>query len=204
MMKAHSHLSDDQLLELCLGGHERHVADCAACEARRADLASLLHEISSAAASNADAAFPAERLARQQARILHRIEQVGRPGRIIAFPGHGQATALFRTRPRARWVAAAAVAGLVIGLAAGHLAHDIPGPISGRPVPAVHVTDALEFPTLQAVATTFSEDEFLGQVEMAADSPGPGTALRPLHDVTPRAWEVNEIVYDPAAFSEEC
>jgi hypothetical protein len=39
---------------------------------------------------------------------------------------------------------------------------------------------------------------------MAADSPGPGTALRPLHDVTPRAWEVNEIVYDPAVFSEEC
>ena len=43
---------------------------------------------------------------------------------------------------------------------------------------------------LRAVATTFSEDEFLGQIEMAPDSPGPGTALRALHDVTPRAWEV--------------
>jgi hypothetical protein len=39
------------------------------------------------------------------------------------------------------------------------------------------------------VATTFSEDEFLGLIESIAESPG-GDALRPLHDATPRAWEV--------------
>ena len=37
----------------------------------------------------ADAAFPAERLARQRARILQRVDQDGRPARVIAFPaGH--------------------------------------------------------------------------------------------------------------------
>ncbi|HEY6360767.1 MAG TPA: hypothetical protein VIX63_06660 [Vicinamibacterales bacterium] len=204
-MKAHSHLSDDQLLELCLGGDERPVAGCAACETRRADLAALLDEVSDAAACHADAAFPADRLARQQARILQRIEQDGRPGRIIAFPGHGQEAALLRDRPRARWIAAAAVAGLVIGLLAGHLQHDLLGRVSAPSVPAVRTTDAPDVPTLRAV----SEDEFLDQIEMAADSPGPGTALRPLHDVTPRAWEVNEIVlneivYESAATIDEC
>ena len=164
---------------MCLGGDERPVAGCAACEARRADLTALLHEVSDAAAYHADAAFPAERLGRQQARILQRIEQDGRPGRIIAFPGHGQEAASLRTRPRARWIAAAAVAGLVIGLAAGHLQHDIQRGMSAPSVPAVRATDAPDVRTLQAVATTFSEDEFLGQIEMAADSPGPGTALRP-------------------------
>jgi hypothetical protein len=106
-------------------------------------------------------------------------------------------------------------AGLVIGLAAGHLQHDIPRAASAPSVPAVRATDAPEIRTLHAVATTFSEDEFLGQVEMAADSPGPGTALRPLHDVTPRAWEVterarevarevsNEFVYEAAVFIDK-
>ena len=90
MMKAHRHLSDDQLIELCLGGAAHPVADCPSCEARRADVVALLDEVSDAAIREADAAFPADRLARQQARILQRLEQDGRPGRLITFPGHAQ------------------------------------------------------------------------------------------------------------------
>lgn len=190
MMKAHSHLSDDQLIELCLGGGPLAAPGCPSCEARRADLAALLHEVSDAAVHEADAAFPAERLARQQARILQRLEQDGRPGRLIAFPGHAQEPSPLRVRPATRWIAAAAAAAFVIGLLAGHLAHDMPGRAG---VPTVGVVRAMDGPQpagLRAVATTFSEDEFLGQIEMASDSPGPGTALRALHDVTPRAWEV--------------
>ncbi len=190
MMKAHRHLSDDQLIELCLGGSAHPVTGCASCEARRADLAALLGEVSDAAIDEADAAFPAERLARQQARILQRLEQDGRPGRLIAFPGHAQDPAPARLRPGTRWVAAAAVAAFVIGLLAGHLVHDMPGATSTPATPVARAIDSAEPATLRAVATTFSEDEFLGQIEMAADSPGPGTALRALHDVTPRAWEV--------------
>ena len=187
MMKAHNHLSDDQLIELCLGGAHP-VAECTSCEARRADLAALLNEVSTAATLEADAAFPADRLTRQQARILQRLEQDGRPGRLITFPGHAQEPAPSRVRPGTRWIAAAAVAAFVIGLLAGHLAHDIPAAVPGGQV--VRAIDTAPATTLRAVATTFSEDEFLVQIDLVADSPGPGTALRPLHDVTPRAWEV--------------
>jgi hypothetical protein len=190
MMKAHRHLSDDQLIELCLGEAVHPVPECASCEARRADLAALLGEVSHSANQEADAAFPADRLARQQARILQRLEQDGRPGRLIAFPGHGQEPAAPRVRAGTRWIAAAAVAAFVIGLLAGHLAHDMPRTTADVAVSGVRAVDTAPPATLRAVATSFSEDEFLVQIELAADSPGPGTVLRPLHDVTPRAWEV--------------
>jgi hypothetical protein len=149
--------------------------------------AALLAEISAAATAEADAVFTPERLARQQARILHRLDQDGRPGRLLAFPGHPHDTPALRPRPTSRWIAAAAAAGLVIGLLAGHLAHDMPGR-AVAPDTAMRATD--EPPAaLRAVATSFSEDEFLGQLELAADRPG-GRALLPLHNATPRAWEV--------------
>jgi hypothetical protein len=188
MMKAHNHLSDDQLIELCLADAAHPVAECASCEARRADLATLLDEVSATADQQADVAFPADRLARQQARILQRLEQDGRPGRLITFPGHAQDAPPIRIRPGTRWVAAAAVAAFVIGLLTGHLAHDMPAATPATPV--VRAIDTPPSTPLRAVATTFSEDEFLVQIELAADSPGPGTALRALHEVTPRAWEV--------------
>jgi hypothetical protein len=148
--------------------------------------AGLLDEIAVTATREADAVFTPERLARQQARILQRLEQDGRPGRVIAFPGHPQEGAAPRVRPATRWIAAAAAAGLLVGLLAGHLAHDLPGR-TAPPANALRATDAPPT-TLHAVATTFSEDEFLGQLEMAADRPG-GIALLPLHNATPRAWE---------------
>ena len=150
--------------------------------------APLLDEISAVAAREADAVFTPERLARQQAKILQRLGQDGRPARVIAFPGHGQDPFALRTRPATRWIAVAAAAGLVVGLLAGHLAHDIPGRVAAPAVAVARPTDAPQA-SLRAVATTFSEDEFLGQVELAADNVG-GSSLRPLHDATPRAWEV--------------
>jgi hypothetical protein len=86
-----------------------------------------------------------------------------------------------------RWIAGAAAAGLLIGVAAGHLAHDLPGGI--RPVPSSATASRGPQPTLQAVSTTMSEEEFLGLLEIAIETTG-GSALRPLDDLTPRVWEV--------------
>jgi hypothetical protein len=192
MMKAHSHLSDDQLLELCLDESPQASSDelhgCASCEARWTELAALLDDVSEAMVKEADEAFPAERLARQQARILHRLQQDGRPGRLIAFPAHHLDRAVSRPRPHTRWIAAAAAAGLVIGLAAGHLSNLFPVRASAPLIVGARAPET-GAPSLRAVATTFSEDEFLDQIDLAADSPG-GSALRLLHDATPRAWEV--------------
>lgn len=191
------HLTDDRLIEICLGGAatpepDPHLLGCGECELRRAALTEMLGQVSEAAAVEADAAFPAERLARQQTRILTRIDQEGRPGRVIAFPaGHPQEPVAARTRPAAsRWVAAAAAAGLFVGLLAGHFAHDLPGGGRLAAAPQIVTNEAGAGVTMRAVSTTLSDDEFLGQIEVAIGSGGPA-ALRPLDAVTPRAWDSN-------------
>ena len=184
------HLSDHRLVEICfdaaaLAAEQRHLVSCPACEARRTGIAQLLSETAGVSTAEADLAFGEERLARQRARILQRIEQEGRPGRVIAFPaGSGPAPTL-RSRPRTRWVAVAAAAGLVIGLLAGQLSQQIRGgartPLAGGGEP--------DIPTLQAVSMTLSDEELLGQLELAIEATT-GSALQPLDDLTPRVWEV--------------
>jgi hypothetical protein len=195
MMNAQRHLSDDRLIEVCFDcapaqAERQHLESCVSCQARRDDIERLLNQVSQSAAAEADAVFPAERLSRQQARILQRLDHEGRPARVIAFPGHPADAFVLRSRPAMRWIAGAAAAGLIIGLLAGHLAHDFSmvRPLRGRQV-AASVQPVAEVPTLHAVATTISEDEFLGQIDMAIEGSG-GTSLRPLDELTPRVWEV--------------
>jgi hypothetical protein len=187
---SHPHLSDDELFEICFdlevsSSDRAHLEGCQACQSRKSSLAGTLDDISAAATQEADDAFPAERLARQRARILQRIDQQGRPGRVIAFPAaHAQETAARRVR-RARWgtVAAAVAASFLVGLIAEHLAHDFPGGRRAAPVQR----SQLSVSTTQARAV-ISDDELLGQVELAASGVGPAV-LRPLDVLTPRAWD---------------
>jgi hypothetical protein len=187
---SHPHLSDDRLIEICFdfdvtSSDRAHLQTCATCEQRRSNLAVTLDEIDIAATEDADQVFPADRLARQRARILQRVDQDGRPARVIAFPaGHAQEAAPRRIRP-ARWgtVAAAVAASFLVGLLAEHLAHDFPGSRQAIPLQRNQVAVAT---TTQARAS--SDDEFLGQVEIAAVGVGPA-ALRPLDALTPRAWD---------------
>ncbi len=184
------HLSDDRLIEIhfdleVTASDRTHLQECDACQSRRSSLAGTLEDIGTVMALEADDAFPAERLARQRARIMQRVEQDGRPGRVIAFPaGYGHESAPRRLRP-ARWgtVAAAVAASFLVGLLAEHLAHDLPG--SRQSIPAARMASG---PTTQARANA-SDDELLGQVELAAIGVGPA-ALRPLDALTPRAWDV--------------
>jgi anti-sigma factor RsiW len=187
---SHPHLSDDRLIEICFNfevtsSDRAHLQTCDACEARRSNLAGTLDDVGAVMTQQADEAFPAERLARQRARILQRVEQDGRPGRVIAFPaGHTHDGLRQRLRP-ARWatVAAAVAASFVVGLLAEHLAHDLPG--TRQSIPAARAQVSLPSPQIR----TSSDDELLGQVELAASGVGPA-ALRPLDAMTPRAWDV--------------
>ena len=194
------HLSDDRLIELSVleapsATEQQHLSACARCDARRVRLQRVLDDVSDGATAAADAAFPPERLARQHSRILARLLHEGRPARVIAFPaGHTQPEpAASRTRPRSRWIAAAAVAGLVIGLLAGRFGHDYS---FNRPARVI-VAHTAEQPELRAPGTTgliqeatisSSEDEFLDQLEIAIESPA-AAALQPIDDLTPRAWD---------------
>jgi len=72
-----------------------------------------------------DEVFTPQRLQTQRARIGYRLAQlVGRvePARVLAFPFSGQTRTPFDFRP-ARWLTAAAAAGVLLGLTAGQLIH---------------------------------------------------------------------------------
>ena len=186
------HLSDDRLIEVSLDrspsvAEREHLDACSACAARRADLSQLLVATTNVAIAEADTVFTPERLARQKTRILLRLEQEGRPGKVVTFPaGHVQPPRPLRARPGMRWVAGAAAAGVFIGMLAGHYA-----PVLRSGAHQTSFAPAGSSPVaLQTVSTTMSEEEVLGRLEMAIDGTS-GTTLQPLHDLTPLAWEVS-------------
>jgi hypothetical protein len=86
-----------------------------------------------------------------------------------------------------RWIAGAAAAGLIIGLLAGRFVQQLPAR-SGASTLQNAPAQSPPGPVLQAVSSTLSDDEFLGQIEMASVSHG-FKGLRPLDELTPRAWE---------------
>jgi anti-sigma factor RsiW len=190
-MRRSAHLSDDRLVEVWIDqagtpSEDAHLASCDECRTRHARLDRLFSEVSGVAQSEADAAFPEERLAAQRARILHRVEQDGRPARVIAFPSTPvPGLRPLRTRPAARWIAAAAAAGLAIGLLAGQLV-DLPA--NGPASRTAAIRPAAPGPSsspIRAASVVLNEEEFLGEIEMAIQGPHLAV-LQPLHDLTPQ------------------
>ena len=96
-----------------------HLTDCAECSARYADVSRVLDDIRADGLADADDVFTAERLRAQQLQIAKRIEHAGRPARVISFPGHPARTIAAGARVAPRWIAAAAAAGLFVGVAVG-------------------------------------------------------------------------------------
>ena len=88
------------------------------CRARFAAFDGWLDEVRTTPAPRRTRRFPAERLAAQQAQILRRLEALERPARVIAFPKFARARRPARVARR-RWVAAAAAAGLIVGIGLG-------------------------------------------------------------------------------------
>ena len=137
----HTHLTDEQLIATCLAGPvsdadqhgDRRRRVRARVSRRRAALAGLLDEVSTSATVGVRRRrFPPERLAASSTReSSQRLDQQRldqhRAGRVIAFPlAHAQRASQLHTRPVRRWIAGAAAAGLLIGMVAGHLVHELP------------------------------------------------------------------------------
>jgi hypothetical protein len=117
------HLSEQALAEaIVTGDRPEHLDRCDICATRALDLGRWLDQVREAAVMSADRAFPAERLAAQQAQILRRLEQLDEPARVIAFPKQYRlATAPAGAhRVASAWVGVAAAAGLFIGAIGGH------------------------------------------------------------------------------------
>jgi hypothetical protein len=144
------HLSE-QALTRALVANERpaHVDRCIRCAERMAEIGRWLDRLRDEAVDAADAAFPAERLAVQQAQILRRIAQAEEPVRVLEFPGHRAALPSVATRRVApAWLAVAAAAGLVVGVVSGQMSARLDQPLPTDVGPAAASLEPAEITEL--------------------------------------------------------
>jgi hypothetical protein len=192
-----AHLDDSGLAELWTeapapGGRQQHphLESCAACRARFAELSSWLETLRNDGTREADEAFPIERLAAQHAQIFRRLEAAERPARVIAFPKFAQPLTS-RTSHASRWVAAAAAAGLIVGVGVGQLMdlrHSFsPQPTTQARVAPTAIPRGLD-PRIQVVNTT-GDEAFLSELD-ASLSRAAVPELRALDAFTPRASDL--------------
>jgi hypothetical protein len=149
------HLSEEQLFECYLaerGGEgldppsAEHLADCRKCHAQYTQLLGFMNGMWADADAETAGIFTADRLRVQQEEIARRLEFVGQSGRVLNFKS-GSDTSRISThaapaisRFAAGLIAAAAAAGLVVGVGAGML-YD-----RGSRVPASGGTPAIARP----------------------------------------------------------
>lgn len=182
------HLQDDRLFECYLTERTgdpidpptaEHLADCESCGGRYAELVRFMDTVRAEGQAEADAVFTPERLRTQHQQIARRLEHVGRVARVISFPGQfvrGSITAS-ATRTAPRWIAAAAAAGLFIGVALGASYEWNPLLRSARQSMARRI-DTSRPARLTPVATRGSnqvdvaaDDAFLSDLEVALERP---------------------------------
>ncbi len=175
------HLSDTRLHELHeTAAGDPHLAACAACQARLAEIDGFTSAIQVAAEAGFAEACPETRVDASRHRILQAVERLNGPAQIVIFPGAPFAAAPPRTRPR--WMAAAA-AGLILGLGLGRLTH-LGTPAAPAGQPAVAQSAAMRSPGVAPASySVIADDELLVALETA--STGPVQVLRTLHELTP-------------------
>jgi len=201
--RAH-HLHDERLFDCYLterGGDAidpptaEHLTDCDECSARYAELASFMDTLRRDGETEADAVFTAERLRAQQQQIARRLEQVGRPARVISFPSRivRRTIGASQSRMAPRWVAAAAAAGLFVGVALGASYE-----WNQRRVPAASFGARDLNSRIAPVATRGSEavdiandDAFLSDLELALERPHT-QELQAFDAFTPHVREIRD------------
>ena len=204
-MSAYSgHLNDDHLFECYVARHTGaaidpraadHLSDCDACMTRYDEFAAFMDGLREHAEVETDEQFPTERLIAQQQQILRRLVQVHRSARVITFPGQDAGGATRSPRLSARWLAAAAAAGLFIGVAVGgylapdHL-HRLPRVRQTQVAPAMRVQPTPAVLVSSPQVEVPDDDAFLIELELALA--GPRTReLQPFDALTPHVQDID-------------
>jgi len=169
-----------------------HLEECAQCGERYGELTRFLDALRKEADSETDTVFAPERLQAQQQAIAHRLEHVSRAARVISFPGRFVSRRITSTpRVATRWIAAAAAAGLFVGVAVGMFSESqgfrgaARTGASARPAHLVPVATGGNGP-----APDPSDDAFMFDLEVALERPGTRELL-PFEALTPYVREVS-------------
>ena len=206
MNRAH-HLQDERLFDCYLAVRSgevldplmlEHLTDCDECGERYAEITQFMETLGVDAAAEADAIFTPERLRAQQQHISRRLEHLGHPARVITFPGRvaGHHSGSRAPRFARRWVAAAAAAGLFIGVGTGLLFNWE----ASRDIPAQRARTLARQTLLTAPAAAVEvarpdpsetyDEAFLSELELAGDRPRTRELLA-FDALTPHVREIN-------------
>jgi len=217
-----AHLNDDRLLECYLGerGIEpinfraaEHLDECARCRDRYAALVDTMDELYVNAGVETDAVFTPERLDTQRQLIARRLAAINHAARVLAFPGQTQTSSSAGIRFAPRWLAAAAAAGLFVGVGVGVFfdarargfrptvatVMPVSAPVQAPGVPGAQVQpaaapkpDAAPAPVTNVSDPDTSDDDsaFMAELQAAFERPG-ARELMALDALTPRVRDIS-------------
>lgn len=192
-LRLSAHLDDAAFAAIWTDGRAAHphLTTCGACRTRFNEFSAWLENMRVDATTEADGHFSAERLVAQQAQIFRRLEAAERPARVIAFPRFTQPLTS-RSSNASRWIAGAAAAGLIVGVAVGQLM-DLRHSLTGPSAPAMQARVAessgsvARNPRLQPISTT-RDEAFLSELETSL-SRSAVPELQAIDAFTPRAGD---------------
>lgn len=122
------HLSESALVEAWSSGvRPAHLDRCDICAERALEMSHWLEDVKALGRTDAEAVFTPERLTAQRGQILQRLEQLDRPAKVISFPARKHRTTEISESRRVSpaWLAAAAAAGLTLGVVGVELGHTL-------------------------------------------------------------------------------
>lgn len=174
------HLSDAALVEVwSTGVRPAHLDRCEICAERALETSHWLEDVKALGQADVDAVFTNERLSAQRGQILQRLEQLDRPAKVISFPARKtrRSDAIETRRVSPGWLAAAAAAGLTIGVIGVEFGHSLG--IGVKPPQLVQTTTPPHVPDLAIGPEALGlYDDPYSRVELGSVSA--------LDDMTPR------------------
>lgn len=197
------HIPDDRLfdcyLAMCAGDvadplSAEHLADCPVCRGRYEEMVAFMDDIQAEGRAEVDELFTADGLSRQRQQILSTIDHLHRPARVISFPAqmpHQAAPGVRHSVPR--WLTAAAVVGLFMGIGIGGTLFERRLSTSERTLRATATTPVERRSAQPAVLINHpapvDDDAFLVGLEVALERSYP-SELQPFDALTPHARKI--------------